>query len=247
MEESLKDLTLGNLVKSIRINYSPNPRQPDTQKQCGEKMGISRSYLSAIEAGVRVAKDEQLQKLAYAYGRDREDRDYLLRELRKASLRKKEKEMIVAYDSPQTLPLGSRGEFLPVDLQILIKDRARENGVPDIRLADEAGLSMEDFWKVLSGVLPISHKGITNLARCLGEDPESWLIFCGYIPPGLREKLQGVLRGPEQRKKNKAREKERITTALAEVKSILETEVTQLQLDRKQRPKKRPLPPGEKK
>lgn len=177
--------TIGELFYRIRNEFGDGQ---ESQKKMAEKIGVSRSMITHIEKYNSVPNESVLQKTAFHYGRDQWERDFLLRELRKAALFSREPETFAVITS-ENMEGGNRiemGEFLPLAIRNIIEHRVLELGIEWEKIAEDSGVPLAHLKVVLRGEGALSREALRNLALSLGEDPESWLLFCGYVPENMQ-------------------------------------------------------------
>lgn len=194
MDDSLNSQEVGKIIRDLRKAYG------DTQEECADKVGIKRPLLAHIEIGKRPPKDETLQQLAFFYAEGKTDRDYLLRELRKAALRQKSPSMSQAFEQGmKDKTKHDFGQILPHDIITVVREKLITEGIPDITIAKQLQMPLTDFREVIEGKRTINNEQLRTLATVLKEDPDSWALFTGYMTPNLKIYLQKRI---DVRKKN---------------------------------------------
>ncbi len=75
-------LSVGEIIKMVRSQYCARPL---TQEEVAVEMGVSRSFIAAIEGSEqKIPPDSFIEKFALTFGRNETDRSYFLREMRLA-------------------------------------------------------------------------------------------------------------------------------------------------------------------
>ncbi len=187
-----KEMLVSQIVKMIRTQYC----QPSySQKAFGEKLGVSRSFIANIEQNAKIPNDAFLEKISMAMGSNATDRSYFLRELRLAASRESNKAQAVNVLETDIKKIQKQEIlFIPFELQTLIKDSMFNKGITTDQIAKLLSVSNPETTSILTGNTPIKKTSFVQLAKKIGENPDDWLLFCGYIPGDIINSIQAFFR-----------------------------------------------------